>query len=139
MATEIQKSKTDKPKTDAKPKKNDEKPSAPEPFDMGREPDADDIPPPPPPPQLVDPLAPSDAQEVEQARRRYLLQRFWITAKGFWSRRGDRRAWPLTGGLLVGIGLTLAAQYGVNIWNRAIFDALQNKDAATVFTLTGIF
>jgi vitamin B12/bleomycin/antimicrobial peptide transport system ATP-binding/permease protein len=133
MAAETQ-TKTTKDEKKAK----DDKPAAPEPFDMGREPGADDIPP-PPPAQVIDPLAESDAEGVEQARRRYLLKRFWITAKGFWSSRGDRRAWLLTVCLLIGIGLTLAAQYGVNVWNRAIFDALQNKDAASVFTLTGIF
>lgn len=113
---------------------SDKKPEA---FDMGHDPDAAEIP--PPPPEVADPLSPSDAEDIEQARRRYLLKRFWIAARGFWSRRGDARAWLLTMSLLIGVGLTLAAQYGVNVWNRAIFDALEKKDAATVFTLTGIF
>src|SRR6187549_86933 len=110
----------------------------PETFDMGQEPGTE-APPPPPPPEIADPLSPSDAEDIEQARRAYLLKRFWIAAKGFWGRRGDKRAWILTVSLLFGVGLTLAAQYGVNVWNRAIFDALEKKDAATVFTLTGLF
>lgn len=103
-------------------------------FDMGEPEDT-----PPPPPENIDPLTPADAEELEHARRRYLLKRFWTTAKGFWGRKGDRISWVLSGGLMVGIGLTLAAQYGVNVWNRAIFDALQNKDAPTVFRLTALF
>jgi putative ATP-binding cassette transporter len=35
--------------------------------------------------------------------------------------------------------LTVAAQYGINVWNRAIFDGLEKRDAATVFTLALIF
>ncbi len=126
MANENQKTTT--PDNSAKP----------EPFDMGQEPGAE-APPPPPPPEVADPLTPSDAEDIEQARRAYLLKRFWIAAKGFWGRRGDRYAWILSVSLLLGVGLTLAAQYGVNVWNRAIFDALEKKDAATVFTLTGLF
>ena len=30
-------------------------------------------------------------------------------------------------------------QYGINVWNRAIFDAIEKRDAATVFYLTAVF
>lgn len=128
---------------DAKPKRDKAQDRAQDkanqPFDMGRDPDAEEEELPPPPPPEVDPASQQDAEELENARRRYLLMRFWHAARGFWSRRGDKRAWLLTLGLIVGIGLTLAAQYGVNVWNRMIFDALEKRDAASVFTLTGIF
>src|SRR6478736_4452620 len=81
----------------------DKKPAA-DAFDMGRDPEAGEaaeIPPPPPP--EIDPTYPSDAEDLERARRSYLLKRFWLAAKGFWSRRGDRRAWILTAGLAIGI------------------------------------
>src|SRR6478735_3971434 len=66
--------------------------------------------------------------DQEKLRTKYLLQRFWHTAKGFWSRqRGDRLAWLLTLSLLVLILANLAAMYGINRWNRAIFDALEQK------------
>jgi vitamin B12/bleomycin/antimicrobial peptide transport system ATP-binding/permease protein len=89
--------------------------------------------------------AASSVDEAEQAdqeklRKKYLLQRFWHTAKGFWSRhRGDRLAWLLTFSLLVLILLNLAAMYGINRWNRAIFDALEKRDSDTVLYLAGIF
>ncbi len=34
---------------------------------------------------------------------------------------------------------TVAFQYGINAWNRLIFDTIEKRDAATVFHLTGIF
>jgi vitamin B12/bleomycin/antimicrobial peptide transport system ATP-binding/permease protein len=72
--------------------------------------------------------------------RKYLLFRFWTTAKGFWSRtRGDRLAWLLTGGLFVLIFANLAAQFGINLWNRKIFDALEQRNSTAVFYLSFIF
>ncbi len=78
--------------------------------------------------------------DEEKLRRRYLLQRFWHTAKGFWSgHRGDRLAWLLTLSLVVLILVNLAAMYGINIWNRAIFDALEKRDGPTVLYLAAVF
>ncbi|MDB5533441.1 MAG: transporter ATP-binding protein, partial [Hyphomicrobiales bacterium] len=78
--------------------------------------------------------------DEEKLRKKYLLQRFWHTAKGFWSRhRGDRLAWVLTLSLVLLILVNLAAMYGINIWNRAIFDALEKRDGATVLYLASIF
>jgi putative ATP-binding cassette transporter len=48
-------------------------------------------------------------------------------------------AWPLSIALLLLIVATVAFQYGINVWNRLIFDAIEKRDAATVFHLTGIF
>jgi putative ATP-binding cassette transporter len=82
----------------------------------------------------------SNGADKEQLRKKYLLQRFWHTANGFWSRnRGDRLAWLLTLTLLILIIANLAAMYGINLWNRAIFDALEKRDSAKVFYLAGVF
>ena len=35
--------------------------------------------------------------------------------------------------------LTVLAQYGINVWNRAIFDALEKKESARVLWLAGVF
>jgi len=46
------------------------------------------------------PDAPEDWEaedDPEAAKRRYLLGRFWHSARAFWSRGGDRLAWPLSG------------------------------------------
>lgn len=78
-------------------------------------------------------------ESLEEVRRRYLLGRFWLSAKGFWSRNGAKLAWPLSIGLLVLILINLAIQYGINVWNRQIFDSLEKKDSATVFHLIALF
>jgi putative ATP-binding cassette transporter len=93
----------------------------------------------PPPPEVVEPDPELSPEEAEQARKDYLLTRFWISARGFWTRNGDRLAWPFSIGLGVLIVLTVGFQYGINVWNRAIFDAIEKRDASTVFHLTAVF
>ncbi len=78
-------------------------------------------------------------EEAEQARKDYLLTRFWISARGFWGRSGDRLAWAFTIGLLLLIVGHVGFQYGINVWNRAIFDAIEKRDSATVFYLSAVF
>lgn len=91
------------------------------------------------PPEEIEPAEGLTPEEAEQARKKYLLKRFWISARGFWSRRGDGLAWPFSIGLLVMIGINVAFQYGVNVWNRGIFDAIEKRDASTVYFLASIF
>jgi vitamin B12/bleomycin/antimicrobial peptide transport system ATP-binding/permease protein len=92
----------------------------------------------PPPPEALESDAESP-EEIEQARKDYLLTRFWISARGFWGRKGDRLAWPFSLGLVVLIVAAVGLQYGINLWNRAIFDAIEKRDAAIVFYLTAVF
>lgn len=93
----------------------------------------------PPPPELLEPDPEQSPEEAEQARKDYLLARFWISARGFWGRGGDHLAWPFSIGLGALIVLTVGFQYGINVWNRAIFDAIETRDAASVFHLTAMF
>ncbi|MFS8050235.1 ABC transporter ATP-binding protein/permease [Rhizobium sp. BR 314] len=91
------------------------------------------------PPDLVEPDPDLTFEETERARKRYLLTRFWISARGYWSRRGDRFAWPCSIGLLALIGINVCFQYGINIWNRAIFDAIEQRNAHAVYFLSAVF
>ncbi len=93
----------------------------------------------PPPPEVVEPDPSLTPEEADEARKSYLLTRFWISARGYWGRNGDRLAWPLSIGLLILIVGTVAFQYGINVWNRAIFDAIEKRDSASVFYLTAMF
>jgi putative ATP-binding cassette transporter len=93
----------------------------------------------PPPPEVIEPDPQMTPEEAEEARKDYLLTRFWISARGFWSRNGDRLAWPLSIGLLILIVGNVGLQYGINVWNRAIFDGIEKRDAATVYFLTAVF
>lgn len=92
-----------------------------------------------PPPEEVEPDPDLTPEEAEQARKDYLLTRFWISARGFWGRSGDKLAWLFSIGLVLMIVANVAFQYGINVWNRAIFDAIEKRDAPTVFHLTGVF
>ena len=93
----------------------------------------------PPPPEILEPNADLSPEEIEQARRDYLLTRFWISAKGFWGVNGGKLAWVLSLGLIALIITNVAFQYAINVWNRAIFDAIEKRDSATVYYLTGVF
>jgi putative ATP-binding cassette transporter len=59
------------------------------------------------------------------AVERYRFRLFWRTASGFWRGESRRLAWFLTLSLLVLVLLDIAVQYGINVWNRQIFDALE--------------
>ncbi|MDE1990879.1 MAG: ABC transporter ATP-binding protein/permease [Rhizobiaceae bacterium] len=109
----------------------------PEVFDEARqgEPPLDEV----VPPAEIEPDLTLSPEKAEQARKRYLLKRFWISARGYWSRRGDGFAWPCTIGLLVLIGMNVGFQYGINRWNRGIFDAIERRDAGTVYFLSAVF
>jgi putative ATP-binding cassette transporter len=92
-----------------------------------------------PPPEVVEPDPEMSLEQAEQARKDYLLTRFWISARGYWGKSGGRLAWLFTIGLLILIVVNVGFQYGINVWNRAIFDAIEKRDSATVYYLTGVF
>jgi putative ATP-binding cassette transporter len=70
---------------------------------------------------------------------RYLLRRFWKGAANFWSSRGARWSWALSGILLLTIFLNLAASYGMNVWTRSVFDALQKREPDTVLFMSMLY
>lgn len=74
----------------------------------------------------------TNAAEERAKLKKFLVRRFWTSAKGFWSKNGDRYAWWLVLLLLTIVAAQVYIQYQINIWNRAIFDALEQKNAAAV-------
>lgn len=92
-----------------------------------------------PPPEPIETDQGLTPEEAEQARKAYLLKRFWISARGYWARRGDRFAWPISIGLLALIGMNVGFQYGINVWNREIFDAIEQRDGPSVYFLGAVF
>jgi vitamin B12/bleomycin/antimicrobial peptide transport system ATP-binding/permease protein len=75
----------------------------------------------------------------DDMRRRLLLRRFWQSAGEFWGKDGPRRAWLLSAVILLLILLNLVASYGMNVWNRGIFDALEKRDPHTVLLLSLVY
>jgi vitamin B12/bleomycin/antimicrobial peptide transport system ATP-binding/permease protein len=75
----------------------------------------------------------------DDMRRRLLLRRFWQSAGEFWGKDGPRQARLLIAVVLLLILLNLLASYGMNVWNRAIFDALEKRAPHTVLLLSMVY
>src|SRR5579864_4616486 len=75
----------------------------------------------------------------ERRRRRYLVRRFLQSARGFWGQHGDAAAWLLSGALALVVVLNLGTAYGMNLWNLAIFDALEKHNGSDVLFVTVIY
>ena len=88
--------------------------------------------------QTIVDLDPRD-ETSDRLRRRLLLRRFWQSATGFWGSNGEHVAWVLSAAILLTILLNLAAAYGMNVWNRAIFDALERRDGSAVLFLSLVY
>jgi putative ATP-binding cassette transporter len=74
-----------------------------------------------------------------QPTRQYLVARFWEAALGFW-RQGDRRmAWVLTLLVIIIALVNLVLQYRLNLWHRAMFDALDKRDGSGVLSQSLLF
>ncbi len=77
---------------------------------------------------------------IQRAQKQPLVRRFWMTARGFWSSKRSRKvAWLMTGVLIALVVGQLVFQYQLNIWNKAIFDALEKKDGAAVLHQAMLF
>ena len=83
-------------------------------------------------------LETSDKQP-QAAKNKALVRRFWRTARRFWWSGERHLVWWLSGGLVALVVCQLFIQYRINVWNRAIFDALEKKDGATMLTQAAIF
>ena len=69
----------------------------------------------PPPAEVAEPDETMSPEEIERARKSYLLKRFWISARGFWGESGEKIAWIGSVGLLLLIIFYVAVQYGINV------------------------
>jgi putative ATP-binding cassette transporter len=79
------------------------------------------------------------AEQDDRETGQYLLAAFWEAALGFWRRGAGSTAWVLTILLVVLAFVNLAVQYRLNVWNRAMFDALDHRDAGAVTWQSLIF
>lgn len=83
---------------------------------------------------------PDNLTEAEaNTRKQYLLHIFLHNACGFWAQKGSVSAWVLSGLTLLTVLANLAAQYGINVWNRALFDGLEKHEADRVLFLSAIY
>jgi putative ATP-binding cassette transporter len=78
-------------------------------------------------------------EDDDQQNRQYLLARFWEAALGFWRKGGGRTAWLLTVTVIAIALVNLGLQYRLNVWHRAMFDALDKRDGSGVLYQSMIF
>jgi len=64
---------------------------------------------------------------------------FVKSVAGFWGKRGAPLSWVLSGSLVLIIFLNLAASFGMNVWNRLFFDALQAQQSKAVLLLSALY
>src|SRR5215208_2460414 len=79
------------------------------------------------------------AEDDERQTRQYFLARFWEAALGFWRRGGGPTAWFLTLTVITVALAGLGVQYRLNVWHRAMFDALDKRDGGGVLHQSLIF
>ena len=78
-------------------------------------------------------------EDDDQQTRQYLLARFWEAALGFWRKGGGCTAWLLTFTVITIALVNLGLQYRLNVWHRAMFDALDKRDGSGVLYQSMIF
>jgi len=103
------------PRKDAPRKRAADDKSPPSPDETKADPDIAESAGIEPPPEVGDREDTLSPEEADRIRKRYLLKRFWISARGFWGRHGNRIAWVGSLGLLVLIVVNIGVQYGINI------------------------
>ena len=64
---------------------------------------------------------------------------YWRLAGGFWRGPTQRLAWSLTVGTVALVIINIAVQYGINLWNRSFFNALEQKQENVVLSAIGLF
>jgi len=69
----------------------------------------------------------------------YLLARYWEAALGFWRKDARRTAWLLTIAVFSLALLNLGLGLLLNIWNRIMFDGLENREMSTVVFQSMVF
>jgi vitamin B12/bleomycin/antimicrobial peptide transport system ATP-binding/permease protein len=67
------------------------------------------------------------------------LRVYWRLAGGYWTGTTAVQAWTLTLVSLVLVIGNIVVQYGINIWNRSFFNALERHDASFVYRAIAVF
>lgn len=79
------------------------------------------------------------AEDDDQKTKQYLNARFWEAALGFWRQGGGRTAWLITVTVITVALVGLGVQYRLNVWHRAMFDALDKRDSSGVLYQSMLF
>jgi putative ATP-binding cassette transporter len=75
----------------------------------------------------------------EAHERQYLIACFWEAALGCWRKGAGPVGWLLVIAMFSIALVNLGIQYRLNVWNRAMFDALDHRDRSGVLFQSMIF
>ena len=67
------------------------------------------------------------------------MRAYWRLAGDYWKGPTAVQAWSLTGISLVLVVGNIVVQYGINVWNRAFFNALEQRDPAFTYRAIVLF
>ena len=67
------------------------------------------------------------------------VRAYWRIAGAYWSGASGVQAWSLTLISLVLVVGNIIVQYGINLWNRSFFNALERHDHGFVYRAIAIF
>lgn len=83
-------------------------------------------------------LAQSALASQDKPSDRARWREFCLLALQYWTGETRRRAWILTGLVVLCIALQLGAQLSVNEWNRKFFDALERRNVESLTWATAL-
>ncbi len=72
-------------------------------------------------------------KKADKEHRKSVLRSFGFLSSGFWRGESAYLAWGLTAAVCISLIAQLLAQVGINLWNRAFFDALEHKSLPDVW------
>jgi putative ATP-binding cassette transporter len=75
----------------------------------------------------------------KRPRPRGSVRAYWRLAGAYWKGPTAIQAWSLTLISLVLVVGNIVVQYGINLWNRAFFNALERHDRTFAYTAIAIF
>jgi putative ATP-binding cassette transporter len=67
------------------------------------------------------------------------VRSYWRLAGDYWKGPTALQAWGLTGISFILVVGNIVVQYGINVWNRSFFNALQRHDSTFAYQAIGLF
>ena len=79
------------------------------------------------------------APDDKRPHPRGSVRAYWRLAGDYWKGATAFQAWSLTLISLVLVVGNIVVQYGINIWNRSFFNALQARDKSFAYQAIALF
>ena len=84
-------------------------------------------------------MEPMTESEDNRPNPKGSVRAYWRLAGDYWKGPTAFEAWSLTAISLVFVVGNIVVQYGINVWNRSFFNALQRHDETFAYRAIGLF